>query len=70
MLEKREKYCPCSEVALLSQKSKFESVYLACAGGIEPPSIHTFSVTYCEKHTKPTPLTAFQTIFGKFHLLA
>ena len=35
--------------------------------GIEPPNIHAYPGTYCDKRTKPTPQTAFQTIFGIFH---
>ena len=48
-------------------KKSLKACILHVPGGIEPPNINGFPGTYCNKRTKPAPLTEFQTIFGIFH---
>ena len=48
-------------------EKSLKACILHVSGGIEPLNIHAYPGTYCDNRTKPTPLTAFQTIFGIFH---
>ena len=55
-------------VKYFKTEKNFESVHLACARRNRTSEYTCLSGDLCDKRTKPTPLTAFQTIFGIFHI--